>query len=157
MFADADNEPDRARRYSTPRQLARIDEKSDRSVRLYGRQSPEMIDARIAELRAEWSLERIVQLNIAAVGLGTILLALTRNRRWGLATCGAMAFLFLHATDGFAPPVPVWRELGFRSRSEIDREIYALKALRGDFDDVEPVQPPSEEAKISEAGDAVGV
>ncbi|HTL66100.1 MAG TPA: hypothetical protein VL200_00420 [Lacunisphaera sp.] len=157
MFSRPDHEPDRARRYSTPRQLARIDEKSDRNVRLYGRQSRDMIDARIAELRAEWSLERVVQLNIAAVGLGTVLLALTRNRRWGLATCGAMAFLFLHATDGFAPPVPVWRELGFRSRAEIDREIYALKAVRGDFDEVEPIQPPAEEAKIDQAGDAVGV
>lgn len=54
-------------------------------------------------------------------------------------------------------PAPVWRELGFRSRSEIDGEIYALKALRGDFDDVEPVEPAAEDAKITQAGDAVGV
>ena len=28
------------------------------------------------------------------------------------------------------------RKAGLRSRSEINREIYALKILRGDFDDV---------------------
>ncbi len=33
-------------------------------------------------------------------------------------------------------PVPVLRRLGFRTTYEIDRERYALKALRGDFDGV---------------------
>jgi hypothetical protein len=32
--------------------------------------------------------------------------------------------------------VPVFRRLGVRTRQEIEREKYALKALRGDFDGV---------------------
>jgi len=32
--------------------------------------------------------------------------------------------------------LPLLRRLGLRSQEEIDREYYALKALRGDFDDV---------------------
>ncbi len=46
------------------------------------------------------------------------------------------AFLFQHAVQGWCPPVPVLRRLGFRTTYEIDRERYALKALRGDFDGV---------------------
>ena len=44
-----------------------------------------------------------------------------------------MGFLFQHAVTGWCPPVPVMRRLGVRTRSEIDREKFALKALRGDF------------------------
>jgi hypothetical protein len=43
------------------------------------------------------------------------------------------AFLLQHALQGWCPPVPVFRRLGVRTTAEIDRERYALKALRGDF------------------------
>jgi len=45
-----------------------------------------------------------------------------------------LSFLFQHAVQGWCPPVPVFRRMGVRTRKEIDREKYALKALRGDFD-----------------------
>jgi hypothetical protein len=32
--------------------------------------------------------------------------------------------------------LPIFRRLGFRTASEIDRERYALKALRGDFEEL---------------------
>jgi hypothetical protein len=35
-------------------------------------------------------------------------------------------------------PVPVFRRLAFRTASEIDQERYALKAVRGDFDNLHP-------------------
>ena len=34
--------------------------------------------------------------------------------------------------------MPVFRRLGVRTAGEIDRERYALKALRGDFDRIAP-------------------
>jgi len=43
-------------------------------------------------------------------------------------------FFFQHATQGWCPPIPVFRRMGVRTRREINRERYALKALRGDFD-----------------------
>jgi hypothetical protein len=46
-----------------------------------------------------------------------------------------LTFLFQHAVQGWCPPLPVLRRLGVRTRKEIDRERYALKALRGDFAD----------------------
>jgi hypothetical protein len=44
-----------------------------------------------------------------------------------------LSFLPLHAIEGWCPPVPILRRLGIRTREEIDRERYALKALAGDF------------------------
>ena len=43
------------------------------------------------------------------------------------------SFFSLHAIQGWCPPVPVLRRLGIRTREEIERERYALKALAGDF------------------------
>jgi hypothetical protein len=43
------------------------------------------------------------------------------------------AFLLQHAIQGWCPPVPIFRRLGFRTAGEIDEERYALKDLRGDF------------------------
>ena len=46
------------------------------------------------------------------------------------------AFLFQHAIQGWCPPLPILRRLGFRTAREIDTERTALKALRGDFANV---------------------
>jgi hypothetical protein len=46
------------------------------------------------------------------------------------------AMVFLYATQGWYPLLAIFRRLGLGSRNEIDRERYALKALRGDFSNV---------------------
>jgi hypothetical protein len=66
------------------------------------------------------------------VGVG--LAAATGSRKWLILPGVVLSFLFQHAVQGWCPPVPVFRRLGVRTREEIDRERYALKALRGDFD-----------------------
>jgi hypothetical protein len=43
------------------------------------------------------------------------------------------AFLFQHALQGWCPPVPILRRLGFRTCYEIERERQVLKSVRGDF------------------------
>jgi hypothetical protein len=52
-------------------------------------------------------------------------------------------FLFQHAIQGWCPPVPVLRRLGFRTANEIEQERTALKALRGDFNAVTARQDKS--------------
>jgi hypothetical protein len=94
---------------------------------------------------------------VAAVGLTTALMAVTRSRKWGYATCAALGFFLLHATDGFDPPLPLLRQLGIRTRGEIDREIYALKVIRGDFDEVREVRKHAEPAAVGAAIRAVGM
>jgi hypothetical protein len=59
------------------------------------------------------------------------------SRRWLALPALVAGFLMQHALQGWCPPLPVLRRLGFRTQREIDQERYALKALRGDFRQVE--------------------
>lgn len=131
--ARENRQPDPVRRYTHDAQNARLDDAMARRVRLYASQPAEVIAERIRELRREWSIERYLQINVAAVGLTTAALAVGKNRKWGYVTCTGLAFFLFHAVEGFDPPLPLLRQAGLRSRAEIDREIYALKILRGDF------------------------
>jgi hypothetical protein len=58
------------------------------------------------------------------------------DRRLFLLPAIVAGFLLQHALQGWCPPVPLFRHLGFRTAAEIDEERYALKALRGDFRNV---------------------
>jgi hypothetical protein len=64
------------------------------------------------------------------VGLG---LGVFKDRRWLAIPALVQGFFLMHALQGWCPPLPVLRRLGFRTVMEIDRERNALKALRGDF------------------------
>ncbi len=127
------SEPDRVRRSTAPEILNRIDEKIEQNIRFYATQPAGVISRRIEELDREWDMERWLETNAATLALTTAFLGVTSSRKWLLLTCGIMGFLFEHATTGWCPPVPVFRRLGVRTRSEIDREKFALKTLRGDF------------------------
>ncbi len=95
---------------------------------------PENIGARLAELDREWDIERAIELNASTLAFAGVALAIARDRRW-LALPGLVsAFLFQHAIQGWCPPVPILRRLGFRTADEINQERYALKAMRGDFE-----------------------
>jgi len=62
-----------------------------------------------------------------------IVLGAKGSRSWLLLSAAVTAFLFQHAVQGWCPPVPLLRRLGFRTAQEIERERQALKAVRGDF------------------------
>lgn len=94
------------------------------------------IDARIKELDREWDVERVLQLNAATLALTGTLLSAFVSRRWLVLPGIVTAFLAQHAIQGWCPPIQLFRKSGVRTRPEIDREKYALKALRGDFKDV---------------------
>jgi hypothetical protein len=126
-------EINRVRRNTAPKILRRIDAQIERNIHFFSAQSKDAISRRILDLRDEWSMERWLEANAATIGLTTVVLALTHNRKWALATVGAFGMFLLHSLQGFDPPIPILRRLGVRTRDEIDRELYALKALRGDF------------------------
>jgi hypothetical protein len=69
-----------------------------------------------------------------------LVLSVARGRKWLLLTLVVQGFFMQHALQGWCPPLPVLRRLGFRTQYEIERERYALKALRGDFKDVEQAE-----------------
>jgi hypothetical protein len=129
-------ESDPVRRYTSPAMLQRIEDQIAHNIRFYASQPDHVIAERIEGLKREWSIERYLQANAAAVGFTTALLALLKNRKWALLTCGALGFFLYHGLKGFDPPIPLLRKAGVRTRTEIDRERYALKALRGDFKDI---------------------
>lgn len=94
------------------------------------------IAARLRELDHEWDIERVLQLNASAVVLLGLVLAVRVNRRYLILPAAVFSFFLQHAVQGWCPPLPVFRRLGVRTAREIERERYAIKALRGDFDHI---------------------
>ena len=91
------------------------------------------VDGRIAELEKEWDVERTVELNCAILAIAGTALGILVHRRWFAVPVLAAAFLAQNSIQGWSPLIPVFKKFGFRNKKEINREKYALKALRGDF------------------------
>ena len=127
---------DRVREHTPDDINARIDERTEACIRSYASRSRDEITTRICELEREWDIERWLETNAAGFALGGLLLGLTRNRAWLILPGIVLPFLLQHAVQGWCPPVALFRRYGVRTRREIDREIYALRALRGDFEAV---------------------
>ncbi len=114
-----------------------IDEEIEARVHFYAGKPAYLITQRIQELEKEWSIERLLETNASTLALTGIVLAATVNKKWLWLSGGVLGFLLLHGIQGWCPPVPALRRLGVRTRGEIDKEKYALKLLRGDFDEVD--------------------
>jgi hypothetical protein len=111
----------------------KIDKKIREQIIHYASQPKDVISRRIFELEREWDIERVLESNAASIGLASLIWGVTRNRKCLVVTGTVLSFLLLHSVQGWCPPVPVLRKLGVRTRREIDRELFALKVLRGDF------------------------
>ena len=125
---------------------AEIRLRTEQNVARCAAEGPEAIEHRLLELEREWDIERMLEANastLALVGLG---MGAFVDRRFFVLPALVMGFLLQHALQGWCPPVPVLRRLGFRTQPEIDEERYALKVLRGDF-------RPAEEASASNSRD----
>ncbi len=104
----------------------------EENVRYFARR-PEQIPQRLRELDEEWDIERAIQANAAVAGFMGLLLGTAGRKRWLVVPGLVSIFLFQHAVQGWCPPVPVLRRMGFRTSFEIERERHALKALLGDY------------------------
>ena len=100
----------------------------------YFAQNPDQIDRRLRELDAEWDIERVLETGSSTLTLTGLVLGITSSRKWLLLSLAVQGFFMQHALQGWCPPLPIFRRLGWRTRDEIDRERFALKALRGDFE-----------------------
>ena len=129
-------EADRVRAYTKPDILAKIDNDIQERVRFYATQPRDVISRRIEELDREWDMERWLETNASTLALGSLIVGLTGNKKCLLLSVSVLSFMLMHAVKGWCPPVPVFRKLGVRTKSEIDREKFALKILRGDFQNV---------------------
>jgi hypothetical protein len=124
---------DRVREHSPAKFNQRIDRATQRRVLRAGGESKAALSRRIEELEAEWDMERVLQTNASILALSGLLLGLFVNRKFLVIPCVVLPFLLQHATQGWCPPVPMFRSRGVRTRKEIDAEKVAVKALRGDF------------------------
>jgi len=112
---------------------ARIAEETYEHVNAYRGATPSRISERLRELDGEWDIERCLETAAPTFSLIGLMLGITKDRRWLAIPVVVQAFFLQHALQGWCPPLPVLRRLGFRTTSEIERERNALKALRGDF------------------------
>ena len=123
----------RVRRSSSPEANQKIDQEIRDNLKNYTGSDYEVIDERISELDKEWDIERTLQLNAATLAITGTVLGLVVDKRWLAVPIIVTSFLVQHAIQDWCPPLPIFRKLGFRTRAEIDKEKFALKALRGDF------------------------
>ncbi len=126
-------------RANTPPEINEaIDREIAASVRFYAGKTDYEISRRIEELCSEWDIGRHVETRAAVISIVGLVLGFKRGRKWFVLPLIATTFLLLYAVLGWAPPVPFLRKAGIRTRQEIDVEKYALRVLRGDFDDLFP-------------------
>lgn len=111
---------------NTPQQVNRkIKAKADRSVAYYERH-PDEIKARLKALDREWDIERLLEANASTLMLLGVGLGLGVSRKLFAIPVVVSSFLLQHAIQGWCPPVPIFRRLGFRTQSEIEAERHAL-------------------------------
>ena len=106
------------------------------------------IDLRLKQLDEEWDIERVLETNAASIsligpGLGAVI-----SRRLFVIPAIVAGFLLQHAIQGWCPPVPAFRRLGIRTAREIEAERYALKVIRGDFEEYRQAEREVTESRI---------
>ena len=111
----------------------RIRQQTEHNVMECIQAGPEAVEIRLEELEREWDIERCLETMAPTITLLGLTLGVTKNRRWLLLPVFVQTFFLQHALQGWCPPIPLLRRLGFRTMDEINEERYALKALRGDF------------------------
>ena len=122
---------ERVRAVTDPQVNRRIDDAIDDSLR-HHRAHPDEVPARLAALDREWDIERAVEANAASLSLAGLALGILVDRRFLALPALVAGFLLQHAVQGWCPPVPVLRRLGFRTMQEIDRERMELRGMRID-------------------------
>jgi hypothetical protein len=130
---------------------SRLHKETEERVAYYAALGTDAINGRLAELDREWDIERALEANAAVAVIVGVALGITVNRRWFLFPAVVGGFLLQHAVQGWCPPLPILRRLGFRTAEEIAWERYALKALRGDFRGIEPVEVADRRGQAEEA------
>jgi hypothetical protein len=122
-------EDGRVRRATSSQRNRQIDRQIEANVARYVGESRSAIEQRINALGREWDIERALEVNASSLALTGLALGITVDRRWLALPAVVMGFLLQHGVQGWCPPLPLLRQLGFRTRGEIDREKYQLLSL----------------------------
>ncbi|MES2725538.1 MAG: hypothetical protein V4643_00455 [Bacteroidota bacterium] len=110
-----------------------IDETTKENIQKYIDQGEGAIDRRVRELDNKWDMEKTIRFNISVLALAGVLFGTFKKRRWSVLSVAITAFIVQHLISKWCPSLPLLKKLGMQTHKEIEREKYALKALRGDF------------------------
>jgi hypothetical protein len=105
-----------------------IAEDTARSVE-YFRSHRAEIERRLDELDREWDVERALATGSSCLSLVGLALGFSGRRRWFVLPLVVQSFYLQHTLQGWCPPLPVFRRLGFRTPAEIEQERCALTHL----------------------------
>lgn len=145
----------RVERMTRPEINARIRAGTDARITALAAADRSVLAKQVRDLEREWDVERVLQANASTLVLLGVLLGVRVDRRFLLLPVTVLTFFGLHALQGWCPPIPIFRRRGIRTAREIERERYALKALRGDFDDVHERDDEKPSTRIRAILDAV--
>lgn len=135
---------DRVRDNTPEEENAAIDQKTLLNIEFYGSLSHADITRRLEELQKEWDIEKVLEVNASALALAGLFLGKFVNRGWFILPGIVASFLLQHGLQGWCPPLPLFRAMGYRTRQEISEEVYALKVLRGDFEGITAASRPKD-------------
>lgn len=96
-------------------------------------QNQDAIERRLVELDDEWDMERALFMVASTLTIPALALSTRQSKKWLILPAFISGAMLSHAITGWCPPAALLKLLGFRNRAEIDKEKFALKALRGDF------------------------
>ena len=130
---------ERVRSSTSSSQNEKIDRETKANLARFKDLDSGAIRERLKELDKKWDIERTLMFNAATISLTGAMLAIFVNRKWAIMPAVVTSFLIQHTLQGWCPPLPLFRAMGIKSRQELDREKYALKALRGDFKHVNDI------------------
>jgi hypothetical protein len=139
-MATTSHDEDRVKE-ATPSSInKKIENEAWQRVESYIGKSENEISARIQELDKEWDVERYLGVNMSTLAMsGLVVNAVTKNKNWLILPAVVLGFFMQHAIQGWCPPLPILRKLNIRTSKEIEQEKYALKLIRGNFDNLENV------------------
>ncbi|MGE5395357.1 MAG: hypothetical protein ACM3P1_11485 [Candidatus Saccharibacteria bacterium] len=135
---------DRVRENTPETENEEIDQETLLNIEFYGSLSHRDITRRLEELKNEWDIERLLEVNASFLALTGLVMGKLVHRSWYVLPGIVASFLFQHGIQGWCPPVTLFRAMGFRTRQEISEEVYALKVLRGDMEGITASSRPKE-------------
>lgn len=119
---------DRVRLHTSQESNEKIDQQTVCNILNNSTLAKDQILNRLKELNQEWDIDRALMANFAIIGGAALLRGFFKRKALGMLTI-QMSFMLYHAVKGWCPPLPVFRKLGFRTKSEIEAEKSELLKL----------------------------
>jgi hypothetical protein len=120
----------------------------------YFNEHPDEIATRMVELDREWDVERALATGSSCLSLVGLTLGLSRRRRWFALPLAVQAFYLQHTLQGWCPPLPLLRALGFRTPAEIEEERCALQMILHDAPESQQRPTPRHLSAVGRAADS---